>query len=57
MRKQAELKTAKPRVSSHPRREIVSREEQLQRFRSIEEWRRGHFEKFKETHPKVHNPH
>ena len=57
MRKEAEVKKINLRPSLHPRREITSRKEELQRFRSIEEWRRAHFEEFKKTHPKVRNPH
>jgi hypothetical protein len=55
MRKEAEVKKTKLRPL-HPRREILSREEELRRFRSIEEWRRAHLEQFKKTHPKVHDP-
>ncbi|MEK6285994.1 MAG: hypothetical protein AABO57_09665 [Acidobacteriota bacterium] len=57
MRKEAEVKKINLRPSLRPRREITSRKEELQRFRSIEEWRRAHFEEFKKTHPKVRNPH
>jgi len=57
MRKQAEVKKTKLRLSLQPKREIISREEELQRFRSIKKWRRAHFEEFKKTHPKVRNPH
>jgi hypothetical protein len=55
MRKEAEVKKTKLRPL-HPRREILSREEELRRFRSIEEWRRAHLDEFKKTHPKVHDP-
>lgn len=55
MRKETEVKKTKLRPL-HPRREILSREEELRRFRSIEEWRRAHLEQFKKTHPKVHDP-
>lgn len=55
MRTEAEVKKTKLRPL-HPRREILSREEELRRFRSIEEWRRAHLDEFKKTHPKVHDP-
>lgn len=56
MRKQAEVKKPKPKAKPRPEREVLSREEQLRRFRHIDEWRRAHFEKFKKTHPTVRNP-
>ncbi len=55
MRNEAEVEKRKLRPL-HPRREILSREEELRRFRSIEEWRRAHLDEFKTTHPKVHDP-
>lgn len=55
MRKEAEVKKPKLRPL-HPRREMLSREEELRRFRSIEEWRSVHLDEFKKTHPKVHDP-
>jgi len=56
MRKQAEVKRPNLRAEPRPRREVLSREEQLRRLRHIDEWRRAHFEEFKKTHPKVRNP-
>lgn len=53
MRKQTEVKKTNLRLSLHPRREVISRKEELHRFRRIEEWRRAHFEEFKEIHPTV----
>jgi hypothetical protein len=55
MRKEAEVKKTKLRPL-RPRREILSRKEELHRFRSIDEWRRAHLDQFKKTHPKVHDP-
>ena len=56
MRKEAEVKKPKLRFALPPAREVVTRDEQLRRFREIDEWRRAHFEKFKKTHPKVRDP-
>lgn len=56
MRKQVEVRKPKPKPEPQPGREVLSREEELRRFRHIDEWRRAHFEEFKEKHPKVRNP-
>jgi hypothetical protein len=53
MRKPAAVKKPKPRVEPRPKREVLSQEEELQRLRHIDEWRRAHFEEFQKTHPKV----
>jgi len=57
MRKEAEVRKLKPKVGLRHRREVLSREEELRRFRQIDDWRRAHFEQFKKTHAKVRNPH
>jgi hypothetical protein len=56
MRKQAEVKKHKLRVEPRPKRESLSREEELRRLRHNDGWRRAHFEEFKKTHLKVRYP-
>lgn len=56
MRKQAEVKRIDRRKPFHPEREVISREEELRRFRRIEEWRRAHFEEFQKRHARVRDP-
>jgi len=56
MRKQAEVRTPKLKPEPPPGREVLSREEEVRRFRQIDEWRRAHFEEFKKKHPQVRNP-
>lgn len=56
MRKQAEARKTRLLVEPRPRREMLSREEELRRLRDIDEWRRAHFEEFKKTHPKARDP-
>jgi hypothetical protein len=55
MRKQAEVKK-NGLVVGRPKREVLTREEELRRLRDIDKWRREHFEEFKKTHPTVRNP-